>query len=326
MRLGRLLAVGGAIGVVLTVGAPEAADKHWRVGFLSSASPTSVATRVQAFRDGLRELDYVEGRNLTIEYRWTEGKDARLAELAADLVSRRVDVIVTQGTVPTIAASKATSTIPIVFATAGDAVRAGLAKSLARPGGNVTGLTIIAPETTGKRLELIREMAPQVQQLAVFVNPSNPVSIPELKETYAAAAALGLRIHAVEAPKADAFDLAFAGIAEGRSGAVIVLSDILFLGQRSRILALAAKNGLPAIAWTREFAESGALMSYGPDQLDMHRRAAIYVDKVLRGAKPADLPIEGPVKFELIINLNTARTLGLVISPALLLRADGVVE
>jgi len=326
MQRRRFLMAGVLLVVPALVAAQPAEQRTWRIGFLSSASPKSVASRVEAFKQGLRDLGYVEGRNLAIEYRWTEGKDARLAELAAELVALKVDVIVTQGTVPTIAARRATSTIPVVFATAGDAVAAGLADSLARPAGNVTGLTIIAPELSGKRLQLIREIDPALGNLAVLVNPRNPVSVPELRETEEAARSLGMRIHPAEASNAAGFDAAFSVIAMGRPRALIVLSDIMFLGQRARILGLASQTKLAAIAWTREFAESGALMSYGPDQLDMHRRAAGYVDKIFRGARPANLPIERPTKFELVFNLKTAKALGITIPQSILIRADQVIE
>jgi putative ABC transport system substrate-binding protein len=300
--------------------------KVWRIGFLSSLSPSATTVRIDAFRLGLRELGYVEGQNLIIEYRWAEGKDDRLPVLAAELVQLPVDVIVAQATVPAIAARRATTTIPIVVAAAGDAVGVGLVASLGRPGGNVTGLTIVAPDMTGKRLELLRQAMPGVTRLAALRNPTNPVSGPELRETEAASRILGMRLRSVEVLDMDRLDLAFSTIVHEQVEAVIVLSDLLFFGRRNQIAALALTNRLPIIAWTPEFAESGCLMTYGPNVVEMHRRVATYVDKIFKGSKPGDLPIEQPTKLELVINLKTAKALGLTIPQSLLLRADDVIQ
>jgi putative tryptophan/tyrosine transport system substrate-binding protein len=297
-----------------------------RIGFLSAASASAAASRVEAFRLGLRELGYVEGANVTIEYRWADGREERLPGLATELVARKVDVIVTQGTVPTMAAHRASATIPIVMATAGDPVATGLVASLSRPGGNVTGLTQMNPDVAGKRVELLREMLPAVTRVAILWNPGNPVASSELGETEAAARSLRLGIHAVSVKDPDGFPAALSRVKLERPGAIVVLSDIMFFDRRQQIASLAAQQGLPVVAWTRELADAGALMTYGPNTIAMHRRAAAYVDKVLEGAKPAELPIEQPVQFELVINLLTARSLGLTVPSSILFRADQVIE
>jgi putative ABC transport system substrate-binding protein len=297
-----------------------------RIGFLSTASASSAAPRVEALRAGLRELGYVEGANLFIDYRWADGRDERLADLAVQLVALKVELIVTQGIVPTVAARSASTSIPIVMATAGDPVGTGLVASLARPGGNVTGLTQINPEVTGKRLELLREMLPGLSRVAILWNPGNPVSGPELRETEAAARSLGLATHSMSVRKPEEFAPAFSSAKLERPGAVMPLSDIMFFGQRQQIAGLAFQNAMPAIGWTRELADAGVLMTYGPDTIAMHRRAAAFVDKILRGANPADLPIEQPTQFELVINLRTAKALGLTVPHAILLRADHVIR
>ena len=309
----------------LVAGAQQPA-KVWRIGFLGSASASAAGARVEALRLGLRELGYVEGRNLAIEFRWTEGNHDRLPALAAELVQLRVDVIVTQGTTVTLAARRATSTIPIVFAIASDPVGTGIVASLSRPGGNVTGLTDVAPDVTGKRLALLHEVAPRATRIAVLWNPSNPVSGPQLKETETAARTLGLALLSVEVRDVTQLGSAFATIVRDRAGAVILLTDITLFDRRVQIAEMAAKNRLPSMAWTSEFAERGCLITYGPNTAEMHRRAATYVDKIFKGAKPADLPVEQPTKFELIINLKTAKTLGLAIPQSLLGRADQVIE
>jgi putative tryptophan/tyrosine transport system substrate-binding protein len=305
----------------------QQAGKVWRIGLLSSASSSAGVARLEAFRHGLHELGYREGQNLAIEYRWAEGREDHLSALAADLVRLRVDLIVTQGTLATLVARRTTATIPIVFAVAGDPLGAGLVASLARPGGNVTGLAVMGSEMTAKRLELLREVVPTVTRIAALWNPGNPSSIPELKETETAARALGMQIQSVEVRDARMLDRAFTAMARERARAVIVLSDSMLFGQRKQIADLAAQKRLPGIAWTREFAENGGvLMVYGPDVAEMHRRAATYVDRILKGTKPGDLPVEQPTKFELVINLKTAKALGLTIPPSLLRRADEVIQ
>jgi putative tryptophan/tyrosine transport system substrate-binding protein len=298
----------------------------YRIGFLSTASAVSAAPRVQAFQMGLRELGYIDGRNIVIEYRWAEGRDDRLAGFAAELVRLKVNAIVTQGTVPTMAAKKASASVPIIMATAGDPVATGLVASLARPGGNITGLTQINPDVTGKRLEVLKEFFPGLARVVAVWNPGNPVSTPELRETETAARSLQLEVHAMPVKDPAGFQSAFSAMkADGRV-AVILLSDIMFFGQRGNIAEHAIRNRLPVIAWTREMADSGVLVTYGPNTLDMHRRAATYVDKVLKGAKPAELPIEQPGKFELVLNLRTAKALGVQIPSSLLVRADRIIE
>ncbi|MBI3706665.1 MAG: ABC transporter substrate-binding protein [Proteobacteria bacterium] len=307
-----------------SAGAQQA--KVYRIGFLSVASSSPMLPRVEEFRRGLRELGYVEGQNIAIEYRWGEGIDERLTGLAAELVRLKVDIMVVHGVVATLAARQATTTIPIVCFACGDAVSTGLVESLARPGGNVTGQTLLAPEAIGKRLELLKEVIPGLTRVAVLLNSSNPVSGPELRETETAARSLGLQLQSLSVTDPRGFESAFSSMNSARADALIVLSDAMFFGQRGQIADLATANRLPAISWFGDFAKSGGLMSYGPDVLAMARRAATYVDKIRNGAKPADLPIEQPTRFEFMINLKTAKALGITIPPTLLVRADEVIE
>lgn len=302
-------------------------SKVSRIGWLSSASPTAGADRLQAFKQGLHALGYVEGQNLTIEYRWAEGKNDRLPAHAAELVRLEVAMIVTQGTLATVAARKASPTLPIVFAVVNDPVAAGLVRSLARPGGNVTGLAVLGSEMTAKRVELLREAIPGINRVAALWNPGNASSHPELKQTEVAAQALRIELQSVEVRDPLMLEQAFAAMTKAKATGLIVLSDNMLFGQRTRIADLAIQARLPAIAWTPEFVERGELlMVYGPNVADMHRRAAAYVDKILRGVSPADLPVEQPTTFELVINLRTAKTLGLTIPQSLLLRADRTVQ
>jgi len=299
-------------------------NRVWRIGFLGPGSYSVGDPRVEALRRGLRELGYAEGQNLAFEFRWAGGNANRLSGLAAELRNLRVDAIVTQGTQATDVARRVVSTIPIVFAVAGDPVGTGLVTSLARPGGNVTGLADIAPEIAGKRLELLREALPGITRIAVLWNPANPSAEPQMKDTGAVARAFGMNVRSLELRDVNQIEGAFATAAQDQ--AVIVLSDGALYARRVQIAQLAVKHRMPCIAWTPELAESGCLMSYGANVVEMHRRAATLIDKIFKGASPGVLPVERPTTFELVFNLKTAKALGLTIPPSLLLRADHVIE
>ena len=306
----------------------QQAAKIARIGYLARNLAASPHLH-EAFRQGLRDLGYVEGRNVVIEYRDAEGKLERLPALAAELVALKVDVIVAASTLAALAAKQATRTLPIVFAAAADPVASGLVTSLARPGGNVTGLSNLAPELVGKRLELLKQAVPGVSRVAVLWQPGALGERTEkdmLKGAEVAARALGVRLQFVEARGPADFDRAFSDMTRARAGALTVLPSAMFFSERRRLVDLAAKNRLPAVYPWREFVDAGGLMSYGPNLADLFRRAATYVDKILKGAKPGDLPVEQPTKFELVINLKTAKALGLTIPPSVLARADQVIE
>ena len=296
-----------------------------RIGMLSPSSESFFSARDEAFRQRLRQLGYVEGKNIVIEYRYAEGKGERLPDLAAELVRLKVDVIVTVG-LAILAAKKASATIPIVFAAAGDPVGTGLVSSLAQPGGNITGLSLMAPDLDGKRLELLKEAFPKVARVAFLWQPGGPRENLPLTEMEAAAKALGLKLLSPEVRSLDDFEGAFARAKGNGAQALITTTGALINTQQRRVLDLAAKNRLPAIYHYSEFVEAGGLMSYAPDNTDLWRRAADYVDKILKGAKPADLPIEQPKKFELIINLKAAKQIDLTIPQSLLARADRVIK
>jgi putative ABC transport system substrate-binding protein len=319
---------GGLLAAPLAAEAQQAA-KIARIGYLAGNLSLSPHMH-EAFRQGLRDLGYVEGRNLVIEYRDAEGKPERLPALAAELVALKVDVIVTGGGTPTaLAAKQATRTLPIVFAFAADPVTSGLVTSLARPGGNITGLSILTTELVGKCLELLKQAVPGVSRVAVLWSPGALGERTEkdmLKGADVAGRALGVRLQFVEARGPADFDRAFADMTKARTGALTVLPSAMFVNERRRLVDLAAKNRLPAVYPWREFVDAGGLMSYGPNVADLFRRAATYVDKILKGAKPADLPVEQPTKFELVINLKTAKALGLTIPPSLLGRADEIIQ
>jgi putative ABC transport system substrate-binding protein len=295
-----------------------------RIGMLIVASASASTARVEAFRQRLRELGYVEGKNLVIEYRYAEGKPERLPDLAAELVRLKVDVIVTSGSA-SLPAKKASATIPIVFGVAADPVGSGLVSSMARPGGNITGLSNMAPDLDGKRLELLKEAFPKVARVAFLWVPAERGNL-TLTEMEAAAKALGLKLQSVEVRSLDDFEGAFARAKREGAQALITFPTALINAQQRQVLDFAAKNRLPAMYPTSEFVEAGGLMSYAPNYADLYRRAADYVDKILKGAKPADLPVEQPTKFEFIINLKAARQIGLTIPPNVLARADRVIR
>jgi putative tryptophan/tyrosine transport system substrate-binding protein len=306
----------------------QQAAKVPRIGYLG-LNRAAYPHLHEAFLQGLRDLGYVEGRNVVIEYRDAEGKSERLPALAAELVALKVDVIVAPSTLPALAAKQATRTLPIVFASVSDPVSSGLATSLARPGGNLTGLSDLTPELVGKCLELLKQAVPGVGRVAVLWQPGAFDERTEkdmLKATEVAARALGVRLQFVEARGPDDFDRAFSDMTSARGGALTVLPTAMFFNERRRLVDLAAKYRLPTVFGYREGVDAGGLMSYGPSIPDLWRRAATYVDKILKGAKPADLPVEQPTKFELVINLKTAKALGLTIPQTLLQRADQVIE
>lgn len=308
----------------------EAQDppKVARIGWLA---PTLGSTThfPEAFRRGLRELGYVEGRNVVIEFRGAGGQIERFSAAAAELVALKPDVIVANGTLATRAAIQATTSVPIVFPFAADPVADGFVASLARPGGNVTGFSAIGPELVAKRLELFKQAVPGISRLAVLRQPgaiSEQTEKEALREAETAARALGLQLQFFEVRRADDLDKAFSDMSKWRASAVAPLGGAMFFDERKRLVGLAAKHRMPAVYPLREFAEAGGLMSYGVDLADLYRRAAGYVDKILRGAKPGDLPVEQPTRFEMVINLKSAKALGLTLSPAVLSRADQVVE
>lgn len=318
---------GAAVGWPVAAIAQQAA-KVTRIGYLAANLAASPHLR-EAFLRGLRDLGYVEGRNVVIEYRDAEGKYERFAALATELVALKVDVIVVTSTPSAVAVKQATSTIPIVFTWAADPVGSGLVTSLARPGGNITGLSFFSPDLIGKRLELLKQAVPGVSRVAALWHPGDYVERMEkdmLTEADRAARALGLGLQVVEARGLEDFDRAFSDMTRARADAVTVLSTNIFFIERRRLVDLAAKNRLPAMYPTREFVDAGGLMSYGPNVADLHRRAATYVDKILKSEKPADLPVEQPTKFDLVINLNTAKTLGHTVPPLLIAQADEVIE
>jgi ABC-type uncharacterized transport system substrate-binding protein len=297
-----------------------------RIGFLGGTSPSVESLRVEAFRQGLRELGYVEGQNIAIEWRWAEGKFDRLPDLAADLVRLTVDVIVTGGSTSTGAAKKVTITIPIVMAQVNDPIGSGFVASLARPGGNITGLGTLAPELSGKRLELVKEIVPRLSRVAVFGESTNPGSGQSLKETELAAKAFKVQLQYLDILGPKDIETAFREANKGRADAVLVIGGPVHQTHRTKIAELAVKNRLPATYNVPEFVEDGGLMSYGVSFSDLYRRAATYVDKILKGAKPADLPVEQPTKFEFVINLKAAKAIGLTIPPNVLARADRVIR
>ena len=322
------LAVVLAVGLTLAPLAVEAqqAGKVYRVGFLGSASAEANKDRLEAFRHGLRDLGYTEGRNILIEYRWADGHYERLPGLANELVDRNPHLIVSTGGRPSVRALRAaTKTIPVVFLSA-DPVAEGIVLSLDRPGGNFTGLDVFSAELDTKRLGLLKETLPSASRVVFLWNPGNPSALPQRNRIEIAAQTLGVRLQLLEARSPAEIDTAFAAMAAERPHALLTMADPMLDSQRKQIVGLALKNRLPAIYQWREFAEGGGLMSYGADLLALYRRLATFVDKVLKGAKPAELPVELPMKYELAINLKTAKALGLTIPPSVLGRADQVIE
>jgi putative tryptophan/tyrosine transport system substrate-binding protein len=314
----------GAVGWPL-VARPQQPAKLQVIGFLGAGTPSAWSHWVAAFVQRLRERGWIEGRTAAIEYRWAEGRPERFAEIAEEFVRLKVDIIVTSGTAPTLAAKGATSVIPIVFATAGDPVDNGLITTLSRPGGNVTGLSIQQTDTVGKRLELLLEVVPVLRRLAVLANIGNPSNMREVGGLHTAAHALGFEVDDLGIRRAEDIAPAFQAL-KGSTDALYVCSDALTNANLARINTLALHARLPTISLVRENVKAGGLMSYGPNRPELYRRAADYVDKILRGAKPADMPVEQPSKFELIINMTTAKALGLNVPPTLLARADEVIE
>jgi putative ABC transport system substrate-binding protein len=316
--------------VLLTTAPPAEAQqptKTPRVGYLSTNSPAAMSHRVEAFRQGLRELGYVEGKNIFIEWRYAGGKLDRLPSLAAELVRLKVDVIVTGGSSATRPAKEATSTIPIVMAQDGDPVGSGFVASLARPGGNITGLATLAPELGGKRLELLKEIVPKLSRVAVFGTSTSPGNAQELKEVELTAGVLGVKLQYLDVLSPKEIEAAFLDAVKGRSdAALMMMSGPVTNFQRPHIAELAVKSRLPAVYERRESVIAGGLMSYGVNLPDLDRRAAIYVDKILKGAKPAELPVEQPTKFEFFINIKAAKQIGLTIPPNVLARADRVIK
>ncbi len=324
-RLTPALALAFGILAAPLVSNAQQAGRTVTIGYLGNSSPPLESNLIDAFREGLRQLGYVEGRNLIIKYVWAEGQQERFPALARELVRLKPDLILTTGTPGTLAAKQATHSTPIV-AIAGDLLEAGLVSSLAKPGGNVTGLSVLAPELEGKRLELLKEAMPKLSRVAVLRNPANPYTAIAWKGAQPAAQALGVTLQPVEARGPDDLERALARIKAAHPDGLIVLPDRVLLASRRSIVQFAVKNRLPSMFPFREFAEEGGLMAYVPDLPGIYRRAGSYVDKILKGAKPADLPVEQPTTFELVINLKTAKALGLTIPQSVLIRADEVIR
>jgi ABC-type uncharacterized transport system substrate-binding protein len=319
---------GAAVAWPIAARAQQPASTVRRIGFLLPGGPRTTVVRgqLEAFRQGLKEYGWIEGQNISVEYRFAEGKEDALPGIAAELVRLRPDVIVAEGTVATRAAKTVTQTIPIVMATSNDPVGTGLVASLNRPGGNVTGLSLQTDELSGKRLQLLTEIVPGLARVAVLSDPLNPSMAAIVEQTKAAAETLGVEIHVVEVQGLDQFESAFTAVTRAHAGALIVLPAAVLYGQHPRIVTFTTASHLPALFPEKEVAEAGGLIAYGPSIPGSFRRAAGYVDKILRGAKPADLPIEQPTTFELVVNLQTARAIGVIIPTSILLRADEVIE
>jgi putative tryptophan/tyrosine transport system substrate-binding protein len=318
-----------ALVLVLTAAVAEAQQpkKVWRIGFLSSMSPGAYAHLYTAFQQGLSDLGYVDGQNIMIKARWAEGNTESLPELAAELVGLKVDLIVsTGGTLTALAAKAATTNIPIVFTAGGDLVRVGLISSLARPGGNLTGLNLLTTELGIKRLELLKETFPKIRRVGILGNPANPNHAIQVNETLAAAKQLGLQVQVLEARNLNEIEAVFSKLSEKSVSALLMLPDSMLNAHRERSAELATKSRVPAIFEFKEFVEAGGLMSYGTNIVAVYRRVAVYVDKIVKGAKPSELPVEQPTNFEFVINLKAAKQMGLTIPPNVLSRADKVIR
>jgi putative tryptophan/tyrosine transport system substrate-binding protein len=309
----------------LAIGA-QGPGKVPRIGYVFARVSSADQRLWDAARQGLRELGYVEGQNITLEVRWAEGRTDRLPELVAELVRSKVDVLVVATTPAALAAKNATRTIPVVFVAVGEAVESGLVANLARPGGNLTGLTLLNAEISGKRLELLKESLPRISRVAVLTNPGNPIHTVFWRQTLTAAKTLGLKLQPIQVRASEDFEEAFQAATSGRADALLAFDDSLTVGYRTRLVALAAKHRLPTMYGLREFPDAGGLVSYGPNFPDQYRRTGTYVDRILKGARPADLPVEQPTKFELVINLKTAKALALTIPPSVLARADEIIQ
>jgi putative ABC transport system substrate-binding protein len=320
--------IGGLASTVVMISCivTAAAGKTPRIGFLGNSTAALEANLIRPWREGLRDFGYVEGQNVAVEYRWAEGRYERFPALIAELLALKVDVIVTAGTPAAQAVKRATSTIPLVMIAVGDPVSTGLVSSLGRPGGNATGLVSIAPDLEGKRLQLLQEIVPNLTLVALLTNPANPFHVGSEQQLRSAATAMHVKAQSFAVRNESEFDAAFEAMMRQRPGAMIMLADRLFLHHRKRIVDFALKHRLPAVYAYQELVEAGGLMSFGPSYPGMHRRAAYFVDRILKGASPSELPMEQPSQFELMINVRTARVLGLTIPPSLLLRADQVIE
>ena len=324
-RRGFICLIGAAATVWPLAARAQQLVKQRTIGFLGSSTPSAMSQWVAAFVQRLRDLGWIEGGTVTIEYRWAEGRSSRAAEIAAEFVQLKVDVIVTYGTSSVLAAKQATSVIPIVFAAANDPVGAGLVASLARPDGNVTGLSVQQVDAAGKRLELLREIFPGLRRLAILANVGNPGAALEMGEAQVAARTLGLEVTTIEIRRGEDIAPGFDAL-KSQAEALYVCTDPLVITNRARIQTSAMGARLPTVYNSREYVETGGLMSYGPNFLDQWRRTAEIVDKILRGAKPSDIPVEQPTKFDLVLNLTTAKVLGLTIPSTLIARADEVIE
>jgi putative tryptophan/tyrosine transport system substrate-binding protein len=325
MRRRTFMALIGAAAWPLAAGAQPTA-KTPRIGFLGNSTRALEANLLEPFRHGLRAHGYEEGRNIAVEYRWAEGHYERFPALVAELLAANMDVIVTAGTPASLAVKNATRTVPLVMVAVGDPIGTGLVASLSRPGGNLTGLSSIAPDLEGKRLELLREVVPRLSQVGVFFNRANPFHKVAMEHARGAAETLGMHLLLLSVSASHELDSAFAAVLKERPQALLVLADRVYLHERKRMMDFAAEHRLPTANAHKEMVDAGGLISYGPSYEDMHRRAADYVDLILRGANPGDLPIQQPTKFDLKINLKTATALGLTFPPTLLARADEVIE